>query len=94
MDIHTETSALKPTTLAVTGMTCEGCARTVERVLSRVSGVKSATVDFDLGIAIVNSFATPSQLVAAVASAGYGASIADENAIKGENDEHRRGGCC
>jgi copper chaperone len=66
-------------TLAVSGMTCAGCARTIERVLSRVPGVERATVDFDLGIAIVNGAADPAQLIAAVGAAGYGASPTGEN---------------
>ncbi|WP_348637541.1 heavy metal-associated domain-containing protein [Bradyrhizobium sp. ISRA443] len=61
-------------TLAIQGMTCSGCARTVERVLRRVSGVDNATVDFDLGLAVVNGAATP--VIAAVEGAGYGAAKA------------------
>ncbi|WGS23697.1 heavy-metal-associated domain-containing protein [Bradyrhizobium sp. ISRA464] len=57
-------------------MTCSGCARTVERVLRRVPGVDNATVDFDLGLAVVNGAATPAALIAAVEGAGYGASKA------------------
>jgi copper chaperone CopZ len=67
---------LRLTNLALTGMTCDGCARTIERVLSRVPGVKSAKVDFDLGIAIVNGSAVPSELISAIEAAGYDASIA------------------
>lgn len=74
MTINAETSMMSPTALAVGGMTCEGCARTIERVLSRVPGVESATVDFDLGVAIVNGSAAPSELTAAIEKAGYSAS--------------------
>ncbi|MFH1343404.1 MAG: heavy metal-associated domain-containing protein [Pseudomonadota bacterium] len=77
MNIDTEHPTLRPTTLAVTGMTCGGCARTIERVLSRVPGVKSAAVDFDLGLTIVNGSAAPSDLIGAVMAAGYGASVTD-----------------
>jgi Cu+-exporting ATPase len=94
VNIHAESPTLKPTTVAVTGMTCGSCARAVERALSGVPGVKSAAVDFDLGLAIVNGSAVPSELIAAVEAAGYGASVADESAIKGENNERRRLGCC
>jgi copper chaperone CopZ len=80
MTSHAEPSMMSPTALAVGGMTCEGCARTIERVLSRVPGVKSATVDFDLGIAIVNGSAAPSELAAAIARAGYSASLAEAGA--------------
>jgi copper chaperone CopZ len=79
---HAESSTMSPTMLAVSGMTCAGCARTIERVLCRVQGVKSATVDFDLGIAIANGSATTSELIAAVEAAGYGACPAAANAPK------------
>ena len=72
--METNTQELRPTTLAVSGMTCGGCARTIERVLSRVPGVTSANVDFDLGVAIVNGSAAPSELIAAIEKALYGAS--------------------
>jgi copper chaperone len=37
------------TTYAVTGMTCEHCARAVTEELSRISGVASVTVDLTPG---------------------------------------------
>lgn len=74
MDIDVENETLKPTTLAVTGMTCGSCARTVERKLRRVPGVRSAVVDLELGVAIVNGTAAPSSLIAAIEAAGYGGS--------------------
>lgn len=94
MTSYVEISARNPTALAVGGMTCGGCAHTIERVLSRVSGVESASVDFDLGLAIINGSAAPSELIAAVEKAGYSASLAEANAPKGANNERRRGGCC
>lgn len=81
--MQTNTQKVGATTLALSGMTCDGCARTIERVLSRVPGVTSANVDFDLGVAIVNGSAAPSELIAAVEAAGYGASVAEANATKG-----------
>ena len=80
MKFDTEDPTLKSVNLAVTGMTCAGCARTVERVMSKVPGVTSAAVDFELGIAIVNGTVETSSLIAAVEAAGYGASIAEESA--------------
>ena len=94
MKTHAESQTLSPTTLAVSGMTCEGCARTIERVLSRVPGVKSAAADFDLGIAVANGSAAASELIAAVEAAGYGASVADRSAMKGQHNEPGRDGCC
>lgn len=75
---------VKPTTLAVSGMACGACARTIERVLSRVPGVEGATVDFDHGVAIVNGSAGARDLIGAVEAAGYGASVAGWDAKKGE----------
>lgn len=74
MDLDAENPTPKPTTLAVAGMTCGSCARTVERKLRRVPGVNTAAVDLELGVAIVNGTAAPSSLIAAIEAAGYGAS--------------------
>jgi mercuric reductase len=42
-------------TLAVTGMTCADCARHVGKALRSVSGVHSARVDYQQGVAIIES---------------------------------------
>lgn len=84
MTRYVEALIMNPMTLAVSGMACAGCARTIERVLSRVPGVQSAAVDFDLGIAIVNGSATPLELSAAIEKAGYSASLADAAAARGK----------
>jgi len=63
--------------LPVSGMTCASCAARVERTLNGLDGVTAtvnyaterATVDFDDGAV------APEQLVDAVASAGYGATL-------------------
>jgi len=73
-------SPLEQTALEITGMTCAGCARTIERILSRVHGVEAAKVDFELGAGIVTGAAGAADLVAAVAKAGYGASAIDRGA--------------
>lgn len=65
--------------LSVSGMTCSGCANTVTRVLSRVSGVASATVDFGSGRAAVTGGARPEDLIAAVQAAGYGAGLSQDD---------------
>lgn len=77
------------TALVINGMTCEGCARTVERVLSRVHGVESAAVDFGHGVATVKGAAAPSALVSAVEAAGYGASLTETGAAGDNNNERR-----
>ncbi|MDA1313582.1 MAG: heavy metal translocating P-type ATPase [Acidobacteria bacterium] len=61
--------------LRVTGMTCKGCAQTVERALASVSGVASASVNLEQAIARVEidpAQTTISNLEAAVKAAGYG----------------------
>ncbi len=63
--------------LGLTGMTCAACAARIEKVLNRVPGVH-ATVNFATEIAAAEfdpAQATPEQLIAAVARAGYGASV-------------------
>ena len=87
VNIHAESPTLTPTTLAISGMTCEGFARTVERV----PGMRrdNAAVDFDLGVAIVNGSAAPSHLIAAVEAAGCGFRfhLQTRARITGENRE-------
>jgi copper chaperone CopZ len=63
--------------LKISGMNCEGCARTVERVLSRVAGVESAKVDFNRGTGVVRGTAQAGELISAVVQAGYGAVAVD-----------------
>lgn len=66
--------------LAVTGMTCGGCANAVKRALARVPGVTGATVDLAAGRAVVQGGARPEELVAAIEAAGFGASVARDRA--------------
>lgn len=75
---------VRPTTLALSGLACGACARTIELVLSRVPGVKSATVDFDRGVATVNGSAAIRDLINTVEAVGYGASVAGARAKEGE----------
>ena len=77
MIMNANVSAPDQVTLKVSGMNCEGCARTIERILSRVSGVVSAKVDYDLGIGIVRGTAGTTELISAVVQAGYGAVAVD-----------------
>ncbi|MGH8258667.1 MAG: heavy-metal-associated domain-containing protein [Steroidobacteraceae bacterium] len=57
--------------LAVSGMTCGGCAATVTRVLSRVPGVAEARVDLASGSATVIGTADPAVLIRAIDDAGF-----------------------
>ncbi|MGD0982077.1 MAG: heavy metal translocating P-type ATPase, partial [Solirubrobacteraceae bacterium] len=63
----------------VSGMTCGSCAARVQRALSREPGVSDALVNYATGRATVELAAgtlDTDRLVAAVASAGYGLSLA------------------
>ena len=65
--------------LKVSGMTCNGCVRGVEKALSRVEGVASAKVDLAGASAVVEYDATRTSvpaLIAAVEAQGYNASNA------------------
>lgn len=67
--------------LRVTGMSCAGCALSVEKALEKVPGVVGAVVNVASSAAGIRYNATktqPKDLVAAVESAGYGASLDDE----------------
>jgi Cu+-exporting ATPase len=63
--------------LDVAGMTCASCVRRVERALSRTDGVAAAGVNLATERAAVTydpRVVTPTDLIAAVERAGYGAS--------------------
>lgn len=63
-------------TVSVSGMTCGGCAKTVERVLSQVPGVTDVTVDLASGSAVIGGKAAADEIIAALEAAGYGAEVA------------------
>jgi copper chaperone CopZ len=62
--------------LAVTGMTCGGCATAVNRVLSGVAGVAEVHVDLASERATVTGTAAANELIRAVENAGFGARLA------------------
>jgi copper chaperone len=65
-------------TLKVAGMTCGHCQKRVETALSAVPGVSGAIVDLHHGLAEVDyddAAATIEGLTAAVAEAGYAATL-------------------
>ena len=69
---------MKTTLLAVKGMHCDGCARTIEALLARVPGVRKAEASFeDRGVRILHDRdeAPEAELVAAVAKGGFEASV-------------------
>ncbi len=79
------------TTLRITGMTCDHCARTVEKELNHLAGVK-AKVSYKDALAEVETPDTivPEQLLKAVQAKGYGASLLEgangPTTVKGDDD--------
>jgi Cu+-exporting ATPase len=68
--------------LDVSGMTCAACAARIQTVLGRLPGVQSAEVSFATASARVRldpALASPQQVIAAVARAGYQATTASDD---------------
>lgn len=68
--------ASESTVLSVTGMACNGCVKTVTKVLSAVPGVTSAEVDLEAARATVQGTAPVERLIEAVKGAGFDAARA------------------
>jgi heavy metal translocating P-type ATPase len=64
----------------IDGMTCASCVARVERALTAVPGVVSATVNLATEEARVDGLTPPEALIAAVKATGYAARIADAEA--------------
>lgn len=80
-------------TLAISGMTCASCAAHVEAALAGVAGVVAATVNLTTGratVAFLPGLAEPSDLISAVAAAGYEAHPADAVAPPDEAERRTR----
>jgi copper chaperone CopZ len=82
MTMNADAAAPDQQALNVTGMTCDGCARTIERILSRVPGVDNARVDFELGLCVVRGTTSTADLVSAIRRAGYGATAVGRDEAK------------
>ncbi|MGD2217837.1 MAG: heavy metal-associated domain-containing protein [Gemmatimonadales bacterium] len=70
---------MRTVTLNVTGMSCDGCVNSVKSALSQLEGVHGADVSLDDKKAIleVEETVDATDLVGAVETAGYQASVAD-----------------
>jgi uncharacterized membrane protein YraQ (UPF0718 family)/copper chaperone CopZ len=65
--------------IAISGMSCEHCARSIRRALLENAGVKSAAVDFKKGRAVVTGDGFDvKQLEAAIVSLGYSVTGVEE----------------
>mgnify|MGYP002625069696 CR=1 FL=1 len=74
-------TGMKTTILNIDGMHCDGCARTIEALLSRVEGVRKAEASFDEGRARVlhdPASAPEAELAAALAKGGFKAKAAEK----------------
>ena len=72
---------MKTTILTIEGMHCDGCAHTIEALLSRVPGVRKAEASYDERQARVlhdQNKAKAADLMAAVAKGGFTAKAADQ----------------
>ena len=72
--------------LNIQGASCASCVTKIETALKQVAGVTSAEMNFAQRTVLINSNASPSELVRAVEEAGYNATLAnadsDEAAIE------------
>jgi len=59
------------TTLRITGMTCNGCVRHVDKALRAVPGVSAVEVTLPDRAKVVHESAELTRLLAAVEAAGY-----------------------
>jgi copper chaperone CopZ len=74
-------AALETIELQIAGMDCEACAGVIRNKLLETPGVAAAEVHYPAGHAVVRYDAArvePEALLAAVASAGYSATLAEE----------------
>ena len=74
----TAAAATRTVTLKVDGMTCGGCATTVERALKETAGVEDARVDYERGQAIVrydDRKVTVRQLREVIQSTGFSCEV-------------------
>lgn len=79
-------------TLKITGMTCDGCTKSVAHALKALTGVQDVVVSLSAGEAAVRydeHLTAPDQLKSAVKGAGYGVDSTN-TAQKSQG----KGGCC
>ncbi len=62
-------------TLKITGMTCAHCVRAVTQALAQVPGVAKAQVSLESGLAVISGTADGDDLMLAVTSEGYAATV-------------------
>ncbi|MDE2364179.1 MAG: heavy-metal-associated domain-containing protein [Hyphomicrobiales bacterium] len=63
-------------TLDVSGMTCGGCARSVEKIIQKQDAASKVTVDLASGRVEAETSADPASVTAALTAAGFPAKAA------------------
>lgn len=77
------THTIETITIPVTGMSCGGCAGSVQRALANHAGVTAAWVNLAGGRATVQfdpAATSPRALVETIRAAGYGAALPEQTA--------------
>ncbi|AGY92696.1 hypothetical protein SPICUR_08875 [Spiribacter curvatus] len=77
-------------TLALSGVTCGGCIRTIENALNALPGVREAAANLSMGTAQVDYLpgaVTTNDMIAAVEAVGYGAETVDDSAQAGRDGD-------
>lgn len=76
----------------INGMTCAvGCAKSIERKISKMEGVKSAKVDFDKKLAIVEydvAKVTPNSLIETVSKVGDTYKVSNMKTVSDSSTTH------
>ncbi len=88
-------AAIRTTTIYVTGMTCAGCAISIEQVLKNTEGVEEVRVNYERGEAVVkydDSKVTAARLREAVNGIGYRATARPPK--KGRAAKPKAPACC
>lgn len=84
-----------PAIFSISGMRCSGCEKTIEGVLSEVSGVEKVDADFNLNRALITGSFSVEDVLKATEKAGY---IAKLNAAAAgaelSSEKANKSGCC
>ena len=83
------TSTIEKSTFPVTGMSCAGCASSVENILRKMNGVSEANVNFASNTVLVSYDTTTvskEELKSNLESAGYDIIISSDNAAKEQEE--------
>ncbi len=73
----------------VTGMSCAACSARVQKTVSKLKGVESCSVNLLTSIMSVEGSAEADEIIAAVTSAGYGATEKVTQSIPSNSDEEK-----